>query len=207
MSDDVLETVQLRTDFYKDGYRKLATIVLVLGIANILMVFALLSTYSKPDEVRFFATSSDGRIIPVQPLNLPGKTSAEIIDWSVRAATKVYSYDYVNYRDDLRSVSSMFTGKGWQSFQETLTRSRTLKTVVAEKLVMNAEPTGAASILEQGVLDNRYTWKVQVPILVRMQGNTEMRIPVLVTLLVQRVSLVDNPEGIGIIQMIISEGT
>ncbi len=206
MSDDVLETVQLRADFYKDGYRKLATIVLMLCIANAFLGLTVAFMYSKPEEVRFFATSTDGRIIPVEPLNRPGRTNAEILDWTVRAASKVYSYDYVNYRDDLQSVSAMFTGSGWQSFQETLTSSRMLKTVIAEKLVMNAEPTGAASITEQGLIRGRYTWKVQVPLLVKMQGNTTLSTPVLVTMLVQRVSLVNNPDGIGIIQILVSEG-
>jgi intracellular multiplication protein IcmL len=206
MSDKVLETVKLRTDFYRDGYRKLATIVLILCASNLLSILTVSYMFSKPQEVRFFATSSDGRIIPVQPLNQPGITNAELLDWTVRAATKIYSYDYVNYRDDLQSVSAMFTGQGWQSFQDTLTSSRVLKTVVAEKLVMSATPTGSATIIEKGILNGKFTWKVQVPMLVKLQGNTPLSSPVLVTMLVQRVSLVNNPEGIGIINIVVKEG-
>lgn len=206
MSDDVLETVRLRNDFYRDGYRKLMTVCLVLCITNVLSLLTAYTVFSKPDQVHFFATSSDGRIIPVEPLNEPGISTAELLDWSAKAAIKIYSYDYVNYRDDLQSVSSMFTGQGWQSFQDTLTSSRMLKSVIAQKLVMNAVPTGSPTIVEKGILNGRYTWKVQIPMLVKLQGSTPLSSPVMVSLLIQRVSLVNNPDGIGIINIIATEG-
>ena len=104
--------------------------------------------------------------------------------------------------DDLQSVSAMFTGSGWQSFQETLVAQRMLKTVIAEKLVMNAEPTGAASITEQGLIRGAMLGSL-VPLLVKMQRCATLSTPVRRYYVGQRVSLVNNPDGVGIIQMLV----
>jgi|AntRauTorckE5430_2_1112549.scaffolds.fasta_scaffold00008_25 intracellular multiplication protein IcmL len=203
---DGLETVILRNDFYRDGYRKSLSIVLFLLISNVLLAFAVLSLYAQKPEARFFATSSDGRIIPVQPLSVPGLSSAEILDWTTKAAIKTYSYDHVNYRASLQDVSEMFTGTGWTKFQEALTKSRMLKTVIAQKLVMTAVPTGAPIVLEEGVRNARYMWKIQIPMLLKLQGAQNITQPIKVTVLVQRVSLINNPKGVAIVNYVVSEG-
>lgn len=206
MSDGPLETVILRNDFYRDGYRKSLSIIVFLLISNFLLGFVVLSLYSQKPEAKFFATSSDGRIIPVQPLSVPGLSTAEIVDWTTKAAIKTYSYDFVNYRASLQEVSEMFTGVGWTKFQEALTKSRMLKTVIAQKLVMTAVPTGAPRIVEEGTRNGKYMWKIQIPMLLKLQGTQNITQPIKVTVLVQRVSLINNPKGIAIVNYVVSEG-
>ena len=62
MSDDVLETVRLRRISTKMATEKLATIVLMLCIPNAFLGLTVAFMYSKPEEVRFFATSTDGKL-------------------------------------------------------------------------------------------------------------------------------------------------
>lgn len=206
MSDSPLETVVLRNDFYRDGYRKSLSIILFLIISNLLMGGVVLKLYSQKPEARFFATSSDGRIIPILPLSEPGLSNAEIIDWATKAAIKTYSYDHVNYRASLQEVSEMFTGEGWTNFQKALTNTRSLNTVIAQKSVMTAVPTGAAIIRERGKRNGRYMWKIQIPMLVKIEGGQSIALPVMVTMLVQRVSLINNPKGVAIVNYVVSEG-
>lgn len=206
MSEGPLETVVLRNDFYRDGYRKSLSIIIFLLLANVLLGLSVLSLYSQKPEARFFATSSDGRIIPVQPLSQPGLSTAEVLDWTTKASIKTYSYDFVNYRASLQEVSEMFTGTGWTKFQEALTKSRMLKTVIAQKLVMTAVPTGAPRIVEEGVRNGRYMWKIQIPMLLKLQGSQNITQPIKVSVLVQRVSLINNPKGIAIVNYVVSEG-
>lgn len=206
MSGDPVETVVLRNEFYRDGYRKSLSIIVFLIVANILALMAVMTLYNQKPEARFFATSSDGRIIPIEPLSSPGLSSAEILDWTTRAAIKTYSYDHVNYRSALQDVSEMFTGTGWTKFQEALQKSRMLRTVIAQKLVMTAVPTGAPVILEEGVRNSRYLWKIQIPMLLKLQGEKNLTQPVKVTVLVQRVSLINNPKGVAIVNYVVSEG-
>ena len=206
MAHDALESVVIRNDFYRDGYRKCLTAVLVLAVANLIGLISVYSMFSQRPETKFFATSPDGRIIPVMPLTQPGMSKAEILAWTTQAAIKSYTYDYVNYRTSLQDVSEMFTGTGWTRFQEALTSSRMLKTVIAKQLVMTSVPTGAPLIIEEGVRNNRFVWKIQIPMLVKLSGQQSLTQPVKVTMLVQRVSLVNNPQGVAIVNYVVSEG-
>ena len=113
---------------------------------------------------------------------------------------------YVNYKDDLQSVSSMFTGSGWASFQKSLTDSRILKAVLANKLVMSAKLTGSPVISMQGLRQGRYLWKVEMPLLIKQQGQSTAAFPVKLDMIIQRVSTVNNPEGIAIESIIVTEG-
>ncbi|MEC7031007.1 MAG: type IVB secretion system apparatus protein IcmL/DotI [Pseudomonadota bacterium] len=206
MSNDALETVVVRNEFYRDGYRKSLVIILVLVVTNLLALFSVIRLYNRPDPVAFFATTSDGRIIPILPLDQPGKRDAEIIDWATKAAIKTYTYDFVNYRDALQQVSQSFTGNGWTNFQRAMQDSGMLKTVIAQQLVMTAEPTMAAVISDKGVSrTGRYTWKIEIPMLLKLKGPKSMTVPVRVSMLLQRVSLVNNPDGIAIVNYVVSE--
>ena len=70
---------------------------------------------------------------------------------------------------------------------------------------MTASPTSAAVISESAVRGDRYTWKVEIPMLLKLKGKTPLTVPVKVTMLLQRVSLVNNPDGIAIVNFVVSE--
>ena len=205
MSDDALEAVVLRNEFYRDGYRKSLLIVVILIVSNLFAIFAIARLNDRPTPVAFFATSSDGRIIPVLELSEPGKSNAEIIDWATRSAIKAYTYDFVNYRDALQQASQKFTGTGWTNFQKAMQSSGMLKTVVAERLVMTAQPTSAAVIADSGVRNGKYTWRVEIPMMLKLEGPKGLKQPVRVSMLIQRVSLVNNPDGIAIVNYVVTD--
>lgn len=205
MSEDALEAVVYRNEFYRDGYRKSLLIIVMLIVSNIFALISVYNVLSKPSPVAFFATSPDGRIIPVLPLSEPGMKNSEVVDWATKAAIRSYTYDFVNYRASLQQVSQLFTGPGWTKFQEAMTKSRMLKTVVTQELVMTAKPTAAAVISQSSPRDGRYTWKVEVPMILFLKGKTNLEVPVKVTMLLQRVSLVNNPDGIAIVNFVVSE--
>jgi len=205
MSQDALEAVVYRNEFYRDGYRKSLLIIVLLILSNLFAIVSVYNVLSKPNPVAFFATAPDGRIIPVLPLSEPGMKNSAVVDWATKAAIKTYTYDFVNYRSSLQEVSQLFTGTGWTKFQEAMQKSRMLKTVIKQELVMTATPTAAATITESAVRYDRYTWKVEIPMLLKLKGKTPLTVPVKVTLLLQRVSLVNNPDGIAIVNFVVSE--
>ena len=69
MVHDPLELVKLRSNFYRDSYRKVTMALLgsvVIIIALVGLVFFLISTKPIP---KYFATTDSGRIIPLIPLD------------------------------------------------------------------------------------------------------------------------------------------
>src|SRR5262249_35487839 len=140
-----------------------------------------------------------GKIIPIYSLSEPVVNTADLLQWATQAATAVFTYNFVNWRDELQQASENFTPEGWKNFQDALERARNLELILSKKLASSEVPTGASVVLEQGILGDRYAWKIQVPILITYESASyRTRQSVLVTMLVTRVSTLNNPKGIGI---------
>ena len=199
MDEKAAELVFNRNFFYRDNYKRVVSIGLVSIISNVILVLATAYSIVRPAPAKFIVTSADGRIIPVVPLSAAVKSTPQILAWANMAATKINSFDFVNYRQQLQEASSYFTAEGWQDFRRQLVASGNVKYVVENRLVVTSVATGAPVVNNQGLIGGVYTWNVTLPILVKYAGATITRnIPQTVTMLIQRVSIQNNPQGIGI---------
>ncbi|MCC5791956.1 MAG: type IVB secretion system apparatus protein IcmL/DotI [Legionellaceae bacterium] len=208
MGADVLQKVTIRNAFYKDGYRKSVIAFLFSMIVNIIMGSLLIYIITNPPSPRYFATSIDGRITPIIPLNARNQTDAQIYQWSTQAAVAAFTFNFVNYRQELEAASGFYTAEGWRQFQTALQNSGMLDLVRLQKLVVSAVPTGAPQIVKQGILSGGlYGWRVQIPLFVNLQNSSNFYSPknFMVTLLIVRVSTLNSPRGIGIQQFLVSE--
>lgn len=207
MADEAVEIVRLRNNFYRDNYRRLVGILLLLIIINLGLIVAVVYLITHRPTPQYFATSADGRITPLNPLSQPVVTPAELLQWANQAVVAAYSYNFVNYRKELQDASQYFTPEGWQQFQSGLKASRNLETVIAKKMVVTATPTGAPVVTDQGILNGRYAWRIRIPFLITYENSSNERIqqPITVNILVVRVSNLDNPKGIAIAQFYASE--
>jgi len=209
MADDALVTVKLRNDFYRDNYRRIviAIFLLLLVIFGQSGVIYYLLTH-RPLPV-YFATTNNGsvmRILPVIPLDEPNMPNSALLQWATEAASAAFTYDFVNYRAQLQKASEYFTTNGWSSFLSELQSTRNLLAVQAKKLVINAVVTRAPVILEERVINGRYAWRIQMPMIITYQSASESTTSsTTVTLTITRVSTVTSPRGIGISQFIVGE--
>lgn len=204
MADDVLEKVSLRNTFYRDGYRRTAAMLLISLFMNALLCMVLGYLMTHPPEPRYFATSIDGRITPLTPLSEPNQSDSAILQWTNQAAIAAFTYNFVNYRQELQASSGFFTADGWSQFLSALQSSNNLEAVKAKKLIVSAVATRAPVILQKGVLNGLFAWRVQMPILVTYQSASEFtQQNNVVTMLVTRVSTLNSPRGIGIEQFVV----
>ena len=82
--------------------------------------------------------------------------------------------------------------------------SNNLDAVKAKKLIVSAVATRAPIILQKGILNSRYSWRVQMPILVTYQSASEFsQQNNVVTMLITRVPTLNSPRGIGIAQFVV----
>lgn len=207
MVDDAVEMVRLRNNFYRDNYRRLVGALLVSLVVVILLICVILYQVMNPPQSKYFATTVDGRIMQLFPLSQPMLSPGELLQWAHRAAIAAYTYNFVDYRDTMQQLQNQFTPSGWKFYEDALRTSRTLEMVVAKKLVVSAVATGTPVIVDQAVIDGRYCWKVQVPLLVSYQSpNEQTQKPVVVMMIVSRVPTVDMPKGIAIVSFVVSEG-
>ena len=70
-------------------------------------------------------------------------------------------------------------------------------------MIVSAVATKAPVILQKGILNGRFAWRVQMPLLVTFQSAVEFsQQQLVVTLLISRVSTLNSPRGIGISQFV-----
>lgn len=199
MPNDALKEVILRNDFYRDKYRQVTIAVLLAFLLNCLLAGLVAYELTHRPLPEYFATTADGKIIQLKPLSDPVLNDAELLQWASQAAVAAYTYNYVNYRQELQGASEYFTTAGWKDYQEALKRSKTLETVIANKLVGFAQPTGAPSITDRGTIDGAYAWKVTMPILATFENvSRKITQPLMVTMIIVRVPILVNPKGVEI---------
>lgn len=208
MPEDALTQVMMRNAFYRDGHRRILSILFISISANILLLLLFAYVFTHPPEPRYFATSINGRITPLTPMTEPNQSDSAVLQWANQATVAAYSYNFVNYREELQASSGFFTAEGWTQFLDALTKSNNLDAVKAKKLIVSAVATRAPVILQKGVLNGRYSWRIQMPILVTYQSaNQFSQQNNVVTLLITRVNPLNSPRGIGIAQFVVGPAT
>lgn len=204
MPDDALTAVVTRNRFYRDGQHKLVTGLLLSLFSNVLLVWAIVYLFLHPPAPKYFATSINGRITPLVSLDQPNQSDPAVLQWANQAATAAFTYNFVNYHTELQASSGFFTADGWTQFLNALKDSNNLDAVKAKKLIVSAVATQAPIILQKGLLNGVYAWRVQMPILVTYQSASEFsQANNVVTMLITRVPTLNSPRGIGISQFVV----
>lgn len=204
MAEDALTAVTLRNDFYRDGQRKMMVILLLSLVSNFLLAMLLMFVMTHPPEPKYFATSIDGRITPLFALDKPNQSDSAVLQWANQAAVAAFTYNFVNYRTELQAASGFFTSDGWSQFLTALEGSNNLDAVKVKKLIVSSVATSAPIILQKGILNGRYSWRIQMPMLITYQSASEFsQQRNVVTLLVSRISTLNSPRGIGIAQFVV----
>lgn len=204
MAEDALTAVVLRNNFYRDGQRKMIIALLISMAANFVLGSMLVYIITHPPAPQYFATSINGRITPLFPLNEPNQSDSAVLQWANQAAIAAFTYNFVNYQSELQASSGFFTSDGWDQFLAALQQSNNLDAVKAKKLIVSAVATRAPIILQKGLLNGNYAWRVQMPMLVTYQSASEFsQQNNVVTMLITRVSTLNSPRGIGISQFVV----
>lgn len=204
MPNDALIAVTMRNNFYRDGQRKIIAILLLSILSNVILASMLIYMITHPPEPKYFATSINGRITPLFALNEPNQSDSAVLQWANQAAIAAFTYNFVNYRSELQASSGFFTAEGWDQFLNALKQSNNLEAVKAKKLIVSAVATRAPVILQKGILNGRFAWRVQMPVLVTYQSASEFtQQSNVVTMLISRVSTLNSPRGIGISQFVV----
>ena len=206
MPHDALEVVKLRNNFYKDSYRKVILALLISLVAIVVLIIAIIFLEATEPTPKYFAATDSGRIIKLVPLNQPNLSDKAVLQWASEAVVSVYSYNFVNFRRAFQTSKQYFTKSGWTSFLKALSASKNLKAVQDQKLIVSAVLQGAPIVRSEGQLRGRYTWVVQMPVLVTYQSSTDQSTQTfLVTLRIKRISTLDNNYGIGISEFIVRQ--
>lgn len=203
-----LGQVVMRNEYYRDGYRKALRIAVVQSFIILGLIGAMFFViHVHQPENRFFATTEDGRLIPMVPLNNPNLSDPALLSWVAQASTEVMTFGFNDYRRRLQEASRNFTSRGWESFTGALQNARIIESIQANSQVITAAPRGAPVIQQKGIVNQQYQWVVQIPMVLTYQSGARTRSDNwLVTLVVVRVPRLESPNGVGIAQWIAVPG-
>lgn len=199
-----LATVIIRNEFYRDGYRSLLKMTLIQSLVILSLIGAMYYViHVNQKEYRYFATTEDGRLVPMVPLNQPNLSAPALMSWVAQAVTEVMTFGFSDYRRRLQEASRNFTKRGWESFTQALQRSRIIEMVEVNQQVLTAAPKGAPILESEGLVAGRYQWVVQIPLVLTYQsGAKTTNSGLLVTVVVVRVPRLESPNGVGIEQWV-----
>lgn len=220
---DALELVRLRNDFYRDNYRRLIAILLLLLVLMFAMSYWIYYLTSHRPSPRYFATNAAGGLIPLIPLGQPSISDIALQSWSVRAASAAFTFNYIQLNQQLEvAKDTYFTDTGGTAFMDALTSSGDLDAVTQGKFIVTSQPTGAPEILARGAMNTgaykgHYAWVLRVPMQVNYESvlenisshrniNVQMTIVRTSPLVDNAATNIDSLQGIGINQLLV-QGT
>ena len=139
----VQKNITLQHKFYHDGERKL--IIALFGALIIIVMLCVMLGYliTHPAKPKYFATSINGRVTPLTQLDMPNQADSAVLQWANQAAIASFTYNFVNYHEELKAASVYYTTDGWRSFIDGLNKSNNLEVVKSKKLIVSAVATKA----------------------------------------------------------------
>lgn len=173
--------------------------VIVLAVSNL-----FLGWHATHPDRQYFA-ADNGRIFPMIPMSQPYRKTADVIQYAKENVTRSFTMDFLNWRQQLEDVRPGYTRDGFKSFLGALKASGVLDTVKEKRMNMSIS-AGTGVLTKEGTENGVYQWIVELPIEVRLEGQTT-RLPAqrfLTTVRIERVPTLDSIEGIGIGQLVTS---
>lgn len=205
-----LESLMNKNAFYQDSLSLIKLVVVVEIGAIIALAASIMITLGLYDvRYRYFPTTSTGEIVKISPLSEPGRSEAEILNWTAKTVPKLFTFGPHDYRTRISEASSYFTDSGHAGYVDEIT-DKYLNEVRQNKRLVVAAITSPPRMWNQRV-DPRtgaHNWCVVVKVKVVLTGgdsrkaqNAQQHEFVLSTR-ITRVSALKSKEGIGISQLI-----
>jgi len=170
-----------------------------MSVVSIILTVVLIGLIISQEQPSYYATTTTGEVIPMHSLSEPVITNKYLLQWAGLATRSAFNVDWVHYQTQLQTAKSDFTPSGWKKFMTAMNHSGLLSTVKDKKLEMSAIVSSPPVILRTDVLHGRFTWRVQLPILVTFSSASQTRESHwMITMNIQRISTLNAYKGIQI---------
>lgn len=212
-SSKVAKVVALRNRFFYMFYRNASLVFFVSLLGLISSIIFLVIFIKQPVAPQYIPLNPDGTYIQMIPLNEP-KTDLEVNNFVHAALKKLYKFDYINYSEQLMEAAQYFIPEGWNDYLTAYTASGNLTFVKENRAVVTIKIIEAPVINRKGVNPQTgvYEWELQTKVEVSYFGqdnknsNSVNKSDVLYALIrISRNSVINNPEGLGISKLILTE--
>ena len=199
------QTLKLHDNFYRDQFIKV--ILIIVSIFMIIIFLGFLSFYlywNKPEPI-LFPVGQDFRVEPLVSLEDPNLSLPEVFQWVSDVIRKSFIYDFKNYQNQVKLNEQYFTDNGWKTFLNQLNLYVNYTNVQTNKLFVYGELSAAPTLINQGVVNGRFIWIIQMPVTIVFAGYRPLpRKTLNFEIRVVRVTTEDNLAGVAIDNIILA---
>lgn len=139
-----------------------------VNMALAAIIVAMLIVFSQYPKTRYIPTTDNKAICEVTPENNPNITDVSISDFAKDAVLNLYTFDYVNYEDQINSsLSRWFSARGRIDTINAMQQAGIMQYVQDHALTLRAGTTAAAKIEKKGRTSSGSPyWVVRFPMVV-----------------------------------------
>lgn len=212
MSDNentaALESILRNARTFEATNKILLKVSLFLGLTTLALGAAVAYLATTRPEPRYFATTTEGQLLPLVPLDKPHQSAAEVSNFAVKAVTTSLTYDFANYRADFNNALQYFTKpQGWNQFVDAVQKSQMLDLVQTKRLNTTAVANNAVIVREGINSRGVYEWVVQMPIRVTYQSASQVTGQnFILTVNIERLQTYESPYAMAISRFVAAPG-
>lgn len=189
--------------FYRDTYRRtMKFLVFLLLICAVLSCVLAWMVYDRKQPL-YYAAATTGKVVPMHSLSEPVISSNFIIRWAALTTRLIYNLSFSSYQQQLSEIRPRFTSEGWQKMMGALKSSGFISEMVDNRLIVSSVVSGPPVIVARLIIRGRFTWRIQLPLLVTYtSASATSQRSIVITLDVQRVPTLNADQGIQITNFI-----
>jgi intracellular multiplication protein IcmL len=207
MTEEALCVVKLEDNYCRDSIGRVIFVIAGLGISiAFLLAVSVYLFMNKPQPITF-RVAQEWRVVAPVPIQEPYLATADVLQWVSNVMPATFDLSYMHMDEQLEGMRKYFTENGYQVFLNQLSNFVNKDTMQTNKMFTHGEPTGAPTVVNQGVLAGRYAWWVQIPINISYAGLRQtLPVDLQMQVLVVREETTNNLTGILIDNVIVESG-
>ncbi len=156
------------------SHRAAIKVSLMMSAATLMLVILVgVLVFTKTTDVKYFATTADGRIFRLMPLSNPIESDQAIEAFAGRALTNTFTFDYVNYQKQMADVAESYTSDAFTQIKLSLEKKGGIVSeAVNNKWVVTGNLMAAPQLIHKGLVPNTdtYGWRMRFPLLITYQS-------------------------------------
>lgn len=202
--NDILKGVELARQLVlgeNKTLKKALHISLCINLISLVLLVMLGYFSWNNQHLRYFAATRDFRVLELEPLNKPYISESGLLNFVANTVTETFTLDFNTFRNSLAKVRLRYSQKAFKQLEEEL--RPTVQQILDNRLIMSAVCEQTPRLLNHGVQYGRYSWQIQVPLTVSLQGAQNIQtMRWMVTIVVARTNVIEKPQGIEVVQII-----
>lgn len=157
----------------------------------------------QPQQQRYFATSTNGKLVQLKPLDEPELSRVAIVNWLNESLMSSFTFGFHDYQRRHKEAEALYSDEGWANYQGILKRHNLMERITGNNSVVTGVLQSSPTMMQEGVLDGKWRAVFKVPLLLMERtGRHKKTEELAATVTIERADLSVNPMGLQIVKIV-----